>query len=36
VLRDGPFARLARAGEFLETEAEDEESASALPRAVSA
>jgi len=36
VRRDGPFARLARAGEFLETEAGDEASASVLPRAVSA
>jgi ATP-binding cassette subfamily B protein len=36
VLRDGPFARLARAGEFVATEAEDAGSGAALPRAASA
>jgi glucan exporter ATP-binding protein len=36
VLRDGPFARLARAGEFVETDAEDDQSEQPLPRAVSA
>jgi ATP-binding cassette subfamily B protein len=36
VLRDGAFARLARAGEFVENEAEDAEPERALPRAATA
>ena len=42
LLRDGPFARLARAGKFLQTETDDdgelekEESVRPVPRAASA